>query len=85
MPTNQQAERLMIKEAMHTVNSELDSLILEEKMLRDMRASLITMRNGSVMLAPVNRLPPEILATILALAKECCIHDGGPKSHSFDG
>ncbi|KAG8698832.1 hypothetical protein FRC09_006997 [Ceratobasidium sp. 395] len=70
-----------IEETLLTVNSHLELLELEEEKLRDTRALLTTLRNKSTTLAPVNKLPQEILSYVFFLAKSHCVHDEDFGSH----
>ncbi|KAG9120568.1 hypothetical protein FRC07_003883 [Ceratobasidium sp. 392] len=70
---DQSSGNTTIKELLLTVDSELASLASEEEVLRDMRVSLATMRkNSQLAAAPVNALPPEILARVLAFLLPRC-------------
>ncbi|KAG8694047.1 hypothetical protein FRC08_008735 [Ceratobasidium sp. 394] len=73
----------LFEEPFLTVNSELDSLAAEEQTLYVARLSLAATRNKSPMLAPVNTLPPEILASIFALSKAHCVHDDKRSFQNF--
>ncbi|KAG8763550.1 hypothetical protein FRC12_008492 [Ceratobasidium sp. 428] len=82
---SQPAERFATEEALVAIDSELESLALEEDILRDGRALLAATRNYSTRLAPVNALPSEILARIFAFSKtyNYCIDDGYLRPDSF--
>ncbi|KAG8761913.1 hypothetical protein FRC12_009268 [Ceratobasidium sp. 428] len=75
-------ERNVVEGAIATICSELGSLASEELLLRDTRISLAAAINDSVVLAGVNRLPPEILARIFRFSRTCCAHDRG---HQISG
>ncbi|KAG8703521.1 hypothetical protein FRC08_002796 [Ceratobasidium sp. 394] len=72
-------ERLVVEKALTSVGSELHSMVLEEKALRDTRISLSKLRNESTTLARTNTLPPEILTKIFMLSRTYCVHDDGAK------
>ncbi|KAG8716977.1 hypothetical protein FRC09_014935 [Ceratobasidium sp. 395] len=81
---SQPAERFAVEEALVAIDSELESLALEEDILRDGRALLAATRNHSTRLTPVNALPSEILSRIFAFSKGCyCIRDGNLRPDSF--
>ncbi|KAG8699916.1 hypothetical protein FRC09_006284, partial [Ceratobasidium sp. 395] len=71
-PLRRSAERIKIGESLLAVDSEFASLAAEEYSLLNSRKSLTMRRNHSATLAPVNTLPPEILAYIFALSLQRC-------------
>ncbi|KAG8787682.1 hypothetical protein FRC12_015359 [Ceratobasidium sp. 428] len=70
-----------IEETLLIVDSHLGLLELEEEKLRSTRALLTALRNRSTTLAPVNKLPQEILSYVFILAKSYCVHDEDFGSH----
>ncbi|QRV82096.1 F-box-like protein [Ceratobasidium sp. AG-Ba] len=74
-PAQQSGTNTLLKEALATVNSELESLKTEEQNLCNMRASLSAIRNHSTALSPINSLPPEILSQIFAQSRVHCARD----------
>ncbi|KAG8679314.1 hypothetical protein FRC09_019051 [Ceratobasidium sp. 395] len=85
LPTNRPNERSVLEELFATIEFELSSLEDEEDDFYRMRQLLATTRNKSTALAPVNSLPPEILAGIFALSKTCCIKDEKANFLNFAG
>ncbi|KAG8775857.1 hypothetical protein FRC12_001232 [Ceratobasidium sp. 428] len=75
----------IVKDALASVNSELESLASEEEVLRDMRISLAAEVNNSTVLASVNKLPPEILARIFGMSKICCACEDGYRVNGLAG
>ncbi|KAG8695840.1 hypothetical protein FRC08_007528 [Ceratobasidium sp. 394] len=71
----QSAGRATIEESLIAIDSELESLESDEAVLREARILLAATRNKSATLAPVNKLPPEILSRALALSRSYCVHD----------
>ncbi|KAG9107794.1 hypothetical protein FRC07_008577 [Ceratobasidium sp. 392] len=71
------------EDALATLDSELESLALEEALLRDTRISLTVTRNTSVRLTRINALPPEILARIFGLSKTYCQVDDSCSPDNF--
>ncbi|QRV72334.1 F-box-like protein [Ceratobasidium sp. AG-Ba] len=84
IPATKASERDLTKDIMLAIDSELKPLEDEELSLREMRVSLVAIRNSSPALALVNRLPPEILASIFTLSKMHCFHDSGSKSSFYN-
>ncbi|KAG8793237.1 hypothetical protein FRC12_003454 [Ceratobasidium sp. 428] len=84
-PVFQPAARFAVEEALVAIDSELESLALEEDILRDGRALLAATRNYSARLTRVNALPSEILARIFAFSKtyKYCIDDGYWRPDNF--
>ncbi|KAG8724650.1 hypothetical protein FRC12_024287, partial [Ceratobasidium sp. 428] len=74
LPLSQPSERAMLEDLFLTISSEFDSLEEDENTLYSARMLLAAMRNKSVTLAPVNTLPPEVLARIFGLSKTDCVH-----------
>ncbi|KAG8722335.1 hypothetical protein FRC08_003778 [Ceratobasidium sp. 394] len=84
-PMHCPSERSDLEELLVVMNSELESLVSDENALREMRMSLVTARNRSARLTPVNALPPEILANIFALSGTCFVHNDTKGFHNFTG
>ncbi|KAG8690752.1 hypothetical protein FRC08_010428 [Ceratobasidium sp. 394] len=86
-PSHQSIAGQVIEEALVAVDAELNSLEFDESALHDMRSSLATMRNQSSTLAPINSLPPEILARVFALSRIDCVRNRENRrcSDSFAG
>ncbi|KAG8699251.1 hypothetical protein FRC09_006726 [Ceratobasidium sp. 395] len=74
-PIRRPIEKSMAKEALSMIDSELESLALEEKKLCNMRISLTVARNNSATVVLVNTLPPEVLARIFAFSRTHCYYD----------
>ncbi|KAG8711102.1 hypothetical protein FRC09_020772 [Ceratobasidium sp. 395] len=81
--THHLAERPVFEETLVTIDSELESLALEENRLRDSRILFTTTRNKSARLSCVNTLPPEVLVKIFALSKNYCEFGDIPKPDGF--
>ncbi|KAG8686452.1 hypothetical protein FRC09_014128, partial [Ceratobasidium sp. 395] len=71
----QSPRSVAVEEILTTVTSEIDSLASEEIKLRGVRAFLSEMRNMSMVLAPINMLPDEILAHVLELSIPHCVRN----------
>ncbi|KAG8775593.1 hypothetical protein FRC12_001399 [Ceratobasidium sp. 428] len=84
-PVFQPATRFAVEEALVAIDTELESLALEEDMLCNGRTLLAATRNYSARLTRVNALPSEILARIFAFSKtyNYCIDDGYLRPDSF--
>ncbi|KAG8722334.1 hypothetical protein FRC08_003777 [Ceratobasidium sp. 394] len=79
------SERSEFEEILVTVESERRSLVSDENALQSMRMSLLTARNKSATMTPVNTLPPEILAHIFALSNTCYARNDKLNLHNFTG
>ncbi|KAG8705302.1 hypothetical protein FRC09_003041, partial [Ceratobasidium sp. 395] len=77
----QSNEQDTVKEALATICTELESLASEERLLYDTRVSLAAVISNSVTLPNVNRLPPEILASIFGLSRAHCTRDHGHQTN----
>ncbi|KAG9128152.1 hypothetical protein FRC07_004264 [Ceratobasidium sp. 392] len=80
--TQNPVEYSMVEEALATTDLELKSLAAGDKQIRKARAFLTSMRNKSAILAPVNKLPPEILSRIFMLSRVHCVRDN---NYGLDG
>ncbi|KAF8600717.1 hypothetical protein BDV93DRAFT_510583 [Ceratobasidium sp. AG-I] len=69
------SDRLAIESALTYVDLELSQMISEEEQLRTARIGLTEARNRSFALAPINKLPPEILSHIFITSKNYCLDD----------
>ncbi|KAG8691958.1 hypothetical protein FRC09_011494 [Ceratobasidium sp. 395] len=74
-PTRTPLERVIIEEALVTVDSELSSLTEEAHALRSAQVGLSTLRNKSGRLTRINILPPEILTYVFRLSTIHCVRD----------
>ncbi|KAG8769713.1 hypothetical protein FRC12_004791 [Ceratobasidium sp. 428] len=80
---NRTRARDVAEKALVLLNTELESLATEENALRAARFSLLTLRNKSETLAPINMLPPEILLQVFALCVPTCCRTGKPVALSY--
>ncbi|KAG8702801.1 hypothetical protein FRC09_004526, partial [Ceratobasidium sp. 395] len=67
----------MVKDMLASASSQLESFAPEENTVSSVRVSLAAAINNSTRLASVNRLPPEILASVFAFSKTYCVCDDG--------
>ncbi|KAG9090225.1 hypothetical protein FS749_000733, partial [Ceratobasidium sp. UAMH 11750] len=84
-PMHCPSKRSDLEELLVIMNSELESLVSDENALCETRMSLVTARNRSARLTPVNTLPPEILANIFALSGTCFVQNDTQGFHNFTG
>ncbi|KAG8729201.1 hypothetical protein FRC12_021189, partial [Ceratobasidium sp. 428] len=70
-PLCEPSERGIVRDLLGRFDSEVESLASCENVLRDMRVTATAARNHSVILAPVNTLPPELLSRIFSLLDTC--------------
>ncbi|KAG8720386.1 hypothetical protein FRC09_009648, partial [Ceratobasidium sp. 395] len=80
---HQTRARTLAEQAFIQLDTELEALTTEEDALRTARFSLLTLRNKSGTLAPINMLPPEILVQIFALSVSKCGHHCRSPPHNF--
>ncbi|QRV82034.1 F-box-like protein [Ceratobasidium sp. AG-Ba] len=69
-----------LEEVFASIDAELNSISAEEQTLKDIRMSLLGLRNQSILLSPVNKLPPEIIGHIFSLSRKHCVFEGDKKA-----
>ncbi|KAG8766845.1 hypothetical protein FRC12_006619, partial [Ceratobasidium sp. 428] len=82
-PVCQPSGKSVIERVLADIDLEFESLAFEESSLRNMRMSLLTTRNKSATLVPINKLPPEILAGIFTLSNSCYTSSEKRNLHNF--
>ncbi|KAG8724829.1 hypothetical protein FRC09_013529 [Ceratobasidium sp. 395] len=80
---HQTRSRTLAEQAFIQLDTELEALATEEDALRTARFSLLTLRNKSGTLTPINMLPPEILVQIFALSGSNCKHHRRSPPHNL--